>query len=209
MQTLDVQQRSQQWYDARRGMATCSRFDSILTPKTAKPSSAQETLINELLAETMLPPEQGVIRGMTAEMEQGVILEAEARCCFELEFAKAPVKEVGFVIASNGLYGGSPDALVGEDSGCEIKCPAGHTHISYIREGVLPSEYKCQVHGYMIVTGRKQWDFFSYCRNLPPFHLTINRDEFTAKLESELATFVAKYNAERVKFGLTPIGANP
>lgn len=206
MEALDVQQRSEAWYDARKGMPTCSRFKSILTPAQGKPSAAQDTLINELLAESMLPAEQGVIKGMTAEMEQGVILEAEARCCYELEFAKAPVKEIGFVIAANHLYGGSPDALVGDDSGCEIKVPTGPVHISYLREGVLPSEYKCQVHGYMIVTGRKQWDFFSYCRNLPPFKLTIYRDDFTDKLESELNNFVAKYNTERSKFGLKPIG---
>lgn len=202
MKTLDVPQRSQQWYDARRGMVTCSRFDSILTPKTEKPASAQWSLINELIAESILPPEQGVIRGMTAEMEQGVILEAEARCSYELEYASAPVKEVGFVIHSSGLFGGSPDALVGETSGVEIKCPAGPTHIGYIREGVLPSEYRCQVHGYLIVTGRKQWDFFSYCRNLPPFKLTVSRDSFTDKLEAELFNFVQRYDAERVKFGL-------
>ena len=206
MKVVDAAQRSESWYDARRGLPTCSRFDSILTAARGDPSKAQETLICELLAESILPPEQGVIKPLTSDMEQGVILEAEARCCFELEYATEPVREVGFVLHDSGMFGGSPDALVGETGGVEIKAPAGKTHIGYIRDGVLPIAYRCQVHGYMIVTGRNWWSFFSYARNLPPFHLRIERDAFTEKLAAELLNFCAKYNEARIAFGLQPIG---
>lgn len=206
METVDTQQRSDAWYEARRGMPTCSRFDKILTAVQAKPSSAQDTLINELLAESIVPPEQGVILPVTADMEAGIKLEGEARCAYELEHAKGPVTEVGFAIHSSGMFGGSPDALVGEDGGVEIKCPKAATHIGYCRDGVLPNEYRCQVHGYMIVTGRNWWDFFSYCRNIKPFLLRIERDDFTTKLEAELLKFCAKYNEARVAFDLQPIG---
>ena len=117
MNELATQQRSEAWYEARRGMPTCSRFDQILTAAKGQPSSAQETLINELLAESLCPPEQGVIRPATAEMEYGMKLEAEARCCYELEYAKGSMREVGFVVHDSGLFGGSPDALVGLDGG--------------------------------------------------------------------------------------------
>lgn len=199
-------QRSEEWYQARRGLPTCSRFDSILTASKGQPSAAQDTLIDHLLAESLCPPEQGVIRHMTPEMEQGVKLEAEARCCYELEHAAEPVAEVGFILADCGLFGGSPDALVGETGGVEIKCPAAATHIGYVRDGVLPTAYKCQVHGYMIVTGRRWWDFFSYHRGIPPFRLRVERDEFTAKLEAELHRFCEKYNRARELFSLAPIG---
>ena len=195
-------------------MPTASRFKSILTPAQGKPSSAQDTLINELLAESLLPPTEGIIRRpMTAEMEHGVIYEAEARCSYDLEHAKAPVKEVGFVIHESGLFGGSPDCLVGEFGGCEIKCPGGEDsklpgakHIGFIRENVLPDEYKCQIHGYLVITGRAFWDLFVYSRNLPPFLFTVKPDDFTKKLEAELFKFCERYNAERAKFGLKPIG---
>ena len=208
MKTLDVPQRSEAWFNARRGLPTCSRFDAILTAKTAKPSAAQWTLVNELIAESIQPPEAGLLKPkfMSEDMEQGIILEAEARCAYELEFAKEPVREAGFLLHDSGLFGGSPDALVGDKGGVEIKCPQLATHIGYIREGVLPAEYRCQVHGYLIVSGRDYWDFFSYARNAPPFRLTITRDEFTAKLEAELLNFCALYNEERAKFGLQPIG---
>jgi hypothetical protein len=207
MTTLDVQQRSEQWYEARRGLPTCSRFDQILTAAKAQPAAAQQTLINELIAESICPPEQGVIRHVTAEMEYGMKLEAEARCCFELQYATGPVSEVGFVLHSSSLCGGSPDALVGDDSGVEVKCPTASVHVGYIREGVLPQAYRCQVNGYMIVTGRRNWSFFSYCRNFPPFHLRVEWSDFTDKLEAELFAFCKRYNAERAKFDLRPIGS--
>lgn len=200
-------QRSAAWFELRRGMPTCSRFDSILTPKTGKPASAQESLINELIAESLQPPEQGFIKEViTTEMEHGIIMEAEARCSFELEYANGPVSEVGFIVHDSGLFGGSPDALVGDNSGVEIKCPNLATHIGYMRDGGLPGKYKCQVHGCMIVTGRDEWNFYSYARNAEPFHVVVVRDEFTDALEAELYRFCEKYNEVREKFGLKKIG---
>lgn len=208
MTTVDVQQRTDAWYEARRGMATCSRFKSIITAVNAAPSSAQDALINELLAESVLPPQEGLVRGpITGDMEFGMRLEGEARCYYDLNFADAPVSEVGFMIHSSQLFGGSPDALVGDAGGVEIKVPAVKTHIQYLREGVLPDGYKQQLHGYMAVSGRDHWDFFSYCRHFPPFRLRVERGAYTAKLELEVLAFCQRYNAERIKFGLPPIGS--
>jgi hypothetical protein len=209
MRTLLMPQRSLEWFNARRGIPTCSRFDAILTPKTGKPAAAQETLINALIAESIAPPDAGFIKPeyVSKEMEQGMRLEAEGLCAYDLEHATAPVTEAGFILHDSGLFGGSPDALVGDVGGCEIKCPLLSTHIGYVRAGVLPDTYRCQVHGYLVVTGRAWWDFFSYARHTPPFHLRIERDDFTAKLEAELMAFCARYNAERAKFNLPPIGA--
>lgn len=207
MTTIDTPQRSREWFEVRRGIPTASRFDKILTAVTAKPSSSQDALIDELIAESVLPPDEGLIpRFVSPEMEEGMRLEAEARCAYELEYAKAPVTEVGFVIHDSGLFGGSPDALVGKDGGVEIKCPLAKTHVGYVRAGVLPPEYKLQVHGYMVVTGRAYWDFFSYSRHFPSFHIRTKRDAFTAILGNALASFCARYNAERAKFNLPPIG---
>ena len=210
MTTFDnITQRSESWYDVRRGLPTCSRFDKIVTPAKGEPSKSQDALINDLIAESICPPGQGLIKPSYAspEMEYGMILEAEARCRYEFDCAgKLPIRETGFILHDSGLFGGSPDALVGDDGGCEIKCPQPATHVGYIREGVLPKDYRCQVHGYLVVTGRAWWDFFSYCRNFPPFCIRVERDAFTEILERELMSFVSKYNVERAKFGLAPIG---
>lgn len=211
MTVIDAPQRSEAWFAARRGLPTCSRFDRILTAAKGQRSAAQDALIDDLLAESLCPPEDGLLLGgrMTADMEYGVRLEAEARCCYELEHAKAPVTEAGFVLAACGRFGGSPDALVGEDGGVEIKCPNGTTHIGYVRGGTLPNEYKCQVHGYLVVTGRAWWDFFSYHRGLQPMRLRVTRDDFTTKLAVELGEFCTRYNEARATFELPPIGTPP
>jgi hypothetical protein len=206
MRTLDIPQRSEAWFAARRGIPTASRFDAILQPVKGEPSKAQETLINELIAESLCPPEQGEVRFSTDEMEQGMRLEAEARCWYELEHATAPVTEAGFILHDSGLFGCSPDALVGEDGGLELKCPNAATHVGYVRAGVLPNDYKLQVHGSIVVTGRSWWDFASYARNIPPFVVRVHRDAFTAKLEAELFAFCKRYNEARARFGLSPIG---
>lgn len=208
MTAVAAPQRSEAWFAARRGLPTCSRFDKIVTAVQGKRSAAQETLINELIAESICPPEEGLIRSVvTTEMEYGMRLEAEARCAFELEFAQGAVTEVGFLLHSSGLFGGSPDALVGDASGVEIKCPNAATHIGYFRGGVLPNDYRCQLHGYMIVTGRPSWSFFSYARHFPPFHLRIESDEFTVNLEHELRMFCERYNKARAMFDLPPLGS--
>ena len=61
--------------------------------------------------------------------------------------------------------------------------------------------------GYLAVTGRKWWSFFSYCRNLPPFHVVMERGELVDKLQAELANFCNKYNEARVQFGLPKLGS--
>lgn len=205
MTVLDVPQGSAAWFAARRGIPTASRFDQILTAAKGLPSAAQDTLIDELIAESLLPLQDDGTRA-SADMMAGMRLEAEARCGYELGFAEFPVKECGFVLSDCGRFGGSPDALVGEAGGVEIKCPAAATHIGYIRDGLLPNVYKCQVHGYMIVTGRTYWDFYSHHRGLPPFLLRVVRNDFTEKLAAELAGFCTRYNEERVKFKLPPFG---
>lgn len=206
MNTFSHEQRSDAWYKVRRGLPTCSRFDKILTAAKGLRSAAQDTLISELIAESVCPPEDGVISMTTAEMEYGMKLEAEARCCYEMEHAVGRVREVGFVMHDSGMFGGSPDALVGDDGGVEIKCPNAATHVGYVRDNVLPNEYKCQVHGYMAVTGRAWWDFWSYARHFDPFLIRVKRDEFTTKLETELFEFCKRYNDARAKFNLQPIG---
>lgn len=208
MVTINEPQRSKAWFDARRGMPTCSRFHQIITAAKGQRSAAQETLIDELLAESLCPPEAGVIKPeyTSVEMEYGMKLEAEARCSYELEHATEPVTEVGFMIHESGMFGGSPDALVGESGGVELKCPNAATHIGYYRAAVLPNEYKCQVHGYMVVSGRPWWDFMSYARSLPPFRIRVACDDFTAKLEAEVMAFCERYNFARAQFKLPPLG---
>jgi hypothetical protein len=202
----EVLQRTDEWLSQRRGIPTASCFDQIVTAVKGEPSEkGQRTLINRLIAESIQPPEPG--GGFTTpEMEHGIEMEPEARSLYELEYATEPVTQTGFILADSGLYGGSPDSLVGDCGILEIKCPKASTHVGYTLGRVLPSEYRLQCEGYLVVTKRDWLDFMSYRRGFEPFIVRLTRSDFTKKLENELINFAQKYNEARKAFNLPPIG---
>jgi len=192
----DIEQGSEEWHLIRKGKVTASRLGQIITPKTGKLSASHEDLIDELLEEVFFP-----------EMEQpretfwqrwGKDHEAEARDALA-EIIGVEIQEVGFVTADIEACGCSPDGLIYIDgelvAGAEIKCPRPKTHRRYVRECVLPDEYKAQVHGSMIFCEVEHWHFSSYVPGWQPFNLLINRDDFTRRLEDVLGEFLPKYRA--------------
>ncbi len=70
----------------------------------------------------------------------------------------------------------SPDRLISDKKGLEIKCPELKTHIKYCLLGGLPLEYKMQVHGSMYICNADEWDFFSFHPQYEHFLITIERD---------------------------------
>jgi len=170
-------QHSDEWFRARAGMLTASKADAILTPLfKVKDGKAVDTLIAKCLAERWtggpLPEDQ--INALP--MEYGSILESEARPAYTL-ITGQEVREVGLITDDSGLCGASPDGLIGDDSGIEIKCPNASTHVKYLLAGKVPDDYIVQVHFSMFVTGYPRWVFMSYRRAMPPLIITVKRDE--------------------------------
>lgn len=194
MKTIECQQRSKEWWDCRRGVPTASQFGKIMTPKTMKASASQESYINRLIAEKYANvwPQENVY--VSQSMQNGIDGEDEARSWYSFD-QDVDVQQVGFVLSDCGRFGCSPDGLIGDDGGLEIKVPDLETHAGYLLTGELPDEYKCQVHGSLIVTGRKWWDFLSYSDCLPPLRVRVVPDEFTTKLSDVLNEFSKKYDA--------------
>jgi predicted phage-related endonuclease len=124
-------------------------------------------------------------------MARGVELEPEARELFEFNTG-IEVTQVGICRHDSGLFSCSPDGLIGDFSGLEIKCPSMAVHVEYLLGGKVPADYYQQVHGSMLVTGRKEWFFMSYYPGLKPFIFKEKIDvEFCEKLEAELMAFCA------------------
>ena len=115
------------------------------------------------------------------------MLEAEAREMYEFITGQTVV-QVGFCL-SNGC-GASPDGLVGDNGILEIKCPLIYTHVSYLLENKVPTDYFQQVQGQLAVTGRQWCDFMSYYPGLKPLIIRATRDEaFISALNRELSAF--------------------
>ncbi len=187
-----VKQGSGEWKQLRLGIPTASEFDAIVTPEF-KPRTGQmpETYPYTKLCEKLL----GFAPDVNAfAMDQGVILESEAKPFYEFTF-NTPLCNVGFCTTDDNRLGCSPDGLLGEEGGIEIKCPQPHTHLRYLMEGGLPKEYAAQVHGSLFVTGRPWWKFMSYSRQFPPHVVHVERDEeIQAKLADALYAFLKKYD---------------
>lgn len=190
------------WWDAKRGIPSASNFVRILTPVKAELSKQAEDYIDELIGDIagFDPPwlTESRTKPPTMQMQHGLDMEEEARRYYAME-RDVSVQLVGGCMTDDGRFWCSPDGLIDPDGGVEIKCPERKTQVRYLRYGVLPPEYKCQVHGALIVTGRKWWDFISYAPGLSPLLLRVEPDDFTEKLREGLERFWTLYQATLAK----------
>jgi len=189
---FDMPQGSVEWRRARMGVPTASSFHRIITPKTAKPSQQSEAYLHELLAELMLGrPLDSVSYPW---MSRGSELEEEAGNWYEFERDVA-TEVVGFCTTDDGLFGASPDRLVGDEGLLELKCPSPAVHVGYLlfpQRGV-DAEYRCQVQGQLLVTERQWCDIVSYHPELPKVIVRVERDEeYIALMRAALADFCAR-----------------
>jgi len=174
------EQGSPEWLAARLGIPSASMFAKLVTTKGIWSASA-DAYINQLVAERLTGEREEVFQ--SHHMLRGTELEPDARDLYSL-MSDAEVTEVGFCLHDTLSAGCSPDGLIGEEGGLEIKAPAPATHVEYLRGGVLPSKYKQQVMGCLWITGREWWDFVSYHPTMKPLIVRVERDEeYIAALE--------------------------
>lgn len=193
MQILEAEQGTQEWLDARLGRPSASQFHKLIT-SSGKPSTQADGYINAMIAERLMGYSEPVY--VTDAMQRGTDLEPEARELYEF-ISDVKVQEVGFILDNSGEFGCSPDGLIGEEGGLEIKCPAPHNHIAWSRKGVCPTKHYAQVQGCMYITERKWWDFMSYHPDMKPFIVRVERDEeFITNLAEQILLAVTEIISE-------------
>ncbi|WP_040978813.1 YqaJ viral recombinase family protein, partial [Glaesserella parasuis] len=158
--TLNCEQGTEEWLTARLGIPTATGVSNIVTP-SGKKSSAWTSYLAELVAESI----EGLTEGFkSSDMLRGNQLEEQARMAYEFATGNDVVQVGGVYRNADKDMMVSPDGLIPTlRKGLEIKCPKMKTHIKYIIEGVVPSEYIIQVQVALWVTGYASWDFVSYC----------------------------------------------
>lgn len=158
--TLNCEQGSEEWLAARLGIPTATGFENIVTA-TGKKSASYIKYMAELIEESILG---GSDTFKSSFMERGNQLEPQARAAYEFLTGNDVVQVGGVYLNENRDVMVSPDGLIPSlKKGLEIKCPKMSTHIRYLLEGGLPSEYVIQVQANLWVTGYETWDFVSYC----------------------------------------------
>lgn len=216
---LDLEQGSEPWFAARRGMVTASVVGQLLTldppdattipcpaceveagpcvslaaKKTPTPLKTVHSQRTEAAAG--LPPTIKTARNDTSrrctltlvaeritgeiepvwvndDMLRGQLDEPIARDLYQEHFAKGEeVTTTGFLIRDDYGFsiGASPDGLVGDDGGLEIKCPRAKGHIATILADEVPAQHMAQIQTSLVVSGRKWWDFMSHHGGLRPY----------------------------------------
>ena len=161
----NVEQGTEEWFACRLGKLTASVAKTISTA-----GKGLETLCLEKATEILTGKPNETYKNEA--MEQGNLLESEARAIYELETG-ATVTQVGFV-EENEYVGVSPDGLVGEDGLIEIKCPTNKTYTQYLLDGKIKPEYYSQMQMQMFITERLWCDYVVYNPNFKK-SITIQR----------------------------------
>ena len=193
-------QQDDDWRHLRLGCATGSGFADVLsTGRGGQESTGRRNYRVRLALEIITgEPEHD---GFTSfAIKQGIEREPIARARFESETGHL-VEEVSFIKLNHMPVGCSPDGLIDDDAGLEIKCPTKAIHLQYLSlTDQPPDEYRAQVQGCMFVTGRSHWHFVSFNPDFPPelqmHHIVVQRDDlYIKRLEDELWRFTADVKA--------------
>lgn len=182
MEIFEVEQNSDEWLRARMGIPTASAFGQVLAKGEGKTRrSYMLKLAGEIL--TGEPMESF----SNEHTERGHVMEPEARDLYTFNTG-AELRRVGFI--KNGRAGCSPDALIGDVGGLEIKTKLPHLLIELILKDEFPSEHKAQVQGTLWITKREWWDLTVYWRGVPQFTKRAYRDEgYIANLSGAVNAF--------------------
>lgn len=181
----DIEQNSEAWLRARAGIPTASQFSTVLAKGEGK---TRRTYMLKLAGEIITgEPMESFSNNHT---ERGHVMEAEARDLYSFQTG-AQLHRVAFI--KNGRAGCSPDNLIGEDGGAEIKTKLPHLLAEVILKDEFPPEHKAQVQGTLWLAKRQWWDIAIYWPKMPLFVKRVYRDE---PYIQKLATEIDRFNAE-------------
>lgn len=189
-------QHSPEWWQARLRKVTASRMGDLLRRnKNGAWSADRNRYLREKVAERLTGKNRD--RRKVASLDQRLELEPEARTAYEF-YTGNTVTLVGFIdhprIPDAGC---SPDGLVGEEGGLELKCLDAETMVDVWTTDSFDSDYVDQCHFCMACTGRKWWDFGAYCPEmLEEGKLYLKRIERDEPLIAAMEQAVIEFNLE-------------
>ena len=205
---VNIEQGSESWLEARRGIVTASEVHKLLTSKgaVATNQTARE-YIAELAAERITGHVEDVY--VSRDMELGTLNEPYARDGYA-EYKGVQVDEVGFMVREYDGYklGFSPDGLVSDEGLIEIKSRKPRIQINTILRDGVPNGNMAQIQMGLLVSGRKWCDYVSYsgglplwiCRVLPDQHWQKNILEAVEQAEKAIQDLVQQF--EVATYGL-------
>lgn len=151
-----MEQRSEEWFEARKGKITGSMVGAILG---LDPNCSREEAMRRMVRSAHGAPSE--FTGNVAT-NWGVVHEAEAREDFEY-VTGLKVEPATFVVdPSRPWLGASPDGYVGNVALLEIKCPYGLRNGGEFKSVEDQPHYYAQMQVQLLVTGRHRCYFWQW-----------------------------------------------
>ena len=155
-----MEQRSEEWFAARKGRVTASMVGAILG---VSPNLSRAGAMRRMVREREGAPAEftgNIATDYGEANEEGAVAE------YYLETGNR-VDKVGFVTKEDWA-GCSPDGLIGSDGGLEAKCPFGKRKEGELKPLEDQPHYYAQVQFSLWVTGRKFWHFYQWTPQAGP-----------------------------------------
>ncbi len=190
----DAKQGSDAWFNLKLGVLSASNASKIVAGKTTE---GRNTYMSELVAQICTGDQEEL---NSKYLDWGNQYEAAARSCYEFSTGQN-ITQVPFVF-KDGLYreGCSPDGIVNDKKGVEIKCPYNAVHyVKFALEDKIKPEYKWQCQFTLRVMDADEWDFTQYhplMKASPIKTITVFRDE---EMQKTLADAVPQFVSDMDK----------
>lgn len=167
---IDLVQGSQEWLDYRKGKLTASNATAISANGAGLKTYCKSVAIESLGIEKL--------SYISADMERGNELEPIAVSAYEFQYS-LKINTIGCI--ENDKYPNvlaSPDGLIDDNGGVEIKTRNDEKHLSLILGETKEIPYN-QIQMSLLISEREWWDFVSINTNFskPIFVKRIYPDE--------------------------------
>ena len=144
----------------------CSRIGDVMAQgKGGAPSATRRNYMGELLCERLTGKKADGFT--TKEMEWGVTNEPIARSLYEAKMGVMVQETGGMEHPGIQWWWGSPDGIIEDDGGIEIKCLNTMNHLDVMMSGKIATHYLYQIAGYVEIFNRKWYDYVGFDPRLP------------------------------------------
>ncbi len=184
---INCEQNSEEWFKEKLGKPSASNASKIIC-NDGTPSKQRQGYMFELAGELLTGKREESYQN--DNMLMGQDREEESRNFYELLY-NVKVDKVGVIYKDEQkLFLCSPDGVVNNEYGLEMKNVIPKTQVKYLLDNKVPTEYLSQIQFSLLVTGFKFWDFLSYSPGIKPLIIRVTRDEkFIKALKIELEVF--------------------
>lgn len=198
----DITQYSLEWDAIKCGILSASKIEKIMTPSKLKFAENEQCreLVDFIAWQRLTQKKHPEF--ISYDMRRGLIEEQTARILYSDNYAYA--NECGFITNDKWGFtlGCSPDGVVGENGGIEVKSRLPKLQFGVIKRAVVPDEFRLQIQATLMITERPWWDFISYAGDMNMLTLRVEPDlDIQQAIEAAASMFENKVTASMEEYG--------